>query len=544
MFSHPIIRFVFYPLVCIFTYGCNVVPREMKTAERLMETEPDSALQILKHLPPLLYASGSSKALYGLLLARALDKNMLPLKPDTLLDFSLEYYLNRHDHLHSAACYLYKGRMVQYVHQYVKASHLYLSGLDEALTAKDEVLMGRINFDMGSINGEQGDYAQAREKYRSAYTCFMHAGFQPQAFYALLNIGRTYSAAKDYKNALLYYRSLSKQAKDSLQRGALLQEVGLNFYKSQQVDSALFYFRRVIHYPFIGNNRAIRYQHLADLYFDLNQPDSAYFYAKNAFTYKPNIRTQRECYRILVNCVSAKGDLKVLKRYMMNYQDCNDSVRKIDAQTKGSILESMHILNKQVIATKNNGIVIFVLFILVILGSVFFHFRRIHRYNFDKHLLEESNLKLIISYRKEVIRIRSQALFQKMEEVKLKQTAERKKASFAEKERLDLQLYKDLLYMNDIDCFYHEMDKVLYNLPSKLHSRYPALTHKEICWCCFQLLQLPTTDIYLLLDYKLGSLTKMKQRLVQKTGVSGVNQLYDFLDTILAEEIEENNLLL
>ena len=534
MFSHPIIRFVFYPLVCIFTYGCDVVPREMKTAERLMETEPDSALQILKHLPPLLYASGSSKALYGLLLARALDKNMLPLKPDTLLDFSLEYYLNRHDHLHSAACYLYKGRMVQYVHQYVKASHLYLSGLDEALTAKDEVLMGRINFDMGSINGEQGDYAQAREKYRSAYTCFMHAGFQPQAFYALLNIGRTYSAAKDYKNALLYYRSLSKQAKDSLQRGALLQEVGLNFYKSQQVDSALFYFRRVIHYPFIGNNRAIRYQHLADLYFDLNQPDSAYFYAKNAFTYKPNIRTQRECYRILVNCVSAKGDLKVLKRYMMNYQDCNDSVRKIDAQTKVSILESMHNLNKQVVTAKNNGTVFFVLFFLVILAVGLFYFRRIHRHRIEKCKLEELNLNLKVIMQKEYMLKHIKVLHQNIEDVKLKQSVERKKASFAEKERMDRKLYEDFLHLNQIDFFYREMDCVLNNLVTKLQSRYPTLTDKEIYWCCFHLLHIPTNDIYLLLDYKVGSLMKMKQRLAQKIGVSGVIQLYDFLETILA----------
>ena len=110
-----------------------------------------------------------------------------------------------------------------------------------------------------------------------------------------------------------------------------------------------------------------------------------------------------------------------------------------------------------------------------------------------------------------------------------------KKASFAEKEQMDRKLYDDFLHLNVIEFFYHEMDILLNHLVTKLRKRYPALTHKELCWCCLHLLQIPTNDIYLLLDYKIGSLTKMKQRLVQKIGVSGVNQLYEFLDNLLDE---------
>ena len=126
-------------------------------------------------------------------------------------------------------------------------------------------------------------------------------------------------------------------------------------------------------------------------------------------------------------------------------------------------------------------------------------------------------------------------LLQKMETVKLKQSADRKKASPAEKDQLDRKLFEDILHLNDPEFFHRRMDAVLNDLVSKLKTRYPALTDKEICWCCLHLLNIPTTAIYLLLDYKVDSLKKMRQRLAQKTGLAGVTELDDFLNAILSE---------
>jgi hypothetical protein len=86
------------------------VPEELKTADRLIETSPDSALQILQQISPNLYKSPSNHAYYGLLFVRAMDKMLIPLKTDTLLDYSLNYYLTHHDNEQLATCYLYKGR--------------------------------------------------------------------------------------------------------------------------------------------------------------------------------------------------------------------------------------------------------------------------------------------------------------------------------------------------------------------------------------------------------------------------------------------------
>jgi len=80
------------------------------------------------------------------------------------------------------------------------------------------------------------------------------------------------------------------------------------------------------------------------------------------------------------------------------------------------------------------------------------------------------------------------------------------------------------------------MDILLNNLVSKLKNRYPSLTIKEITWCCLHMLDIPITDVLLLLDYKVDSLNKMKQRLAQKTNLTNAAELNCFLNRILAEE--------
>jgi len=137
--------------------------------------------------------------------------------------------------------------------------------------------------------------------------------------------------------------------------------------------------------------------------------------------------------------------------------------------------------------------------------------------------------------RKESLIKYSKTLIQKIETIKANQSAERKKASRSEKEKMDRKIYEEILHLNDIELFYNNMDMILNNMVSKLRTRYTTITTKEIIWCCLYILHIPTTDIYLLLDYKVDSLLKMKQRFVQKTNVEGVIQLYDFLNNIIAE---------
>jgi len=516
--------------------ACSLVPNELTTAEQLMETAPDSALHILQHLAPANYKSDKNRALYGLLMIQALDRKHLPLKPDSLLDFTIDYYQNNKDPDILATSYLFKGRAFKYASQYEKAMTFYLKALDEANESDNDLLLGRINLDMGDINNIQGDYKVAREKYQSAYNCFKKAKFQPQAFYSLLNIARTYHDAKDYKTAQNYFKKIIPQAHDSLQQGALLQEIGLNFYDSKQIDSALIYFRRIISFPYQGNNRALRFYYISDLFLDLGQYDSAYVFALKSFENKPEIRTQRDCYRILTNSEFKRGHLREMSMYMNKYVNLSDSIRKIDAQIKGSYMETTHVAKKE--AAKNKYIAWYLgALTLLILLSAYFLYRFItRRSREEKQQLQQTHRGEKVNIHKKVIEDKRAVLQQQIEDRKKQMLTEFKNAGSEEREKQLRNIFIELLYYDEQDLFYNEMDKFLNGLVSKLKNRYSTLTEKELMLCCYLLLHIPTYDMLILFGYKSDdSLKSLKRRLTKKINIENASLLEDFLLSIFSE---------
>ena len=226
--------FIILLLSNIILLSCSFQPRELSVAEQLIETAPDSALHILQGLNPTKYRFDNNRALYGLLMIRALDKKMLPLKPDSLLDFSIDYYMNHPDNDLLASCYFYKGRMCKYAFQYESAIIFYLKALDIVNYNNSKLLNAKINFDLGDIFLAQRDFSKAREKYRVAYNYFSSENQKIFAFYCLNNIGKTYTQQKLYNKAYPYYYSVYKVAKDSLVKGLAIQNIGLYYYYIKQ----------------------------------------------------------------------------------------------------------------------------------------------------------------------------------------------------------------------------------------------------------------------------------------------------------------------
>jgi len=535
MASTPRIHTWLYSFLVILLTGCTRMPEDMHRAERLLETAPDSALVLLQHLTPRQIASPPIRALYGLLLVRALDLNLLPLTPDTLLDYSLTWYAARDDYARLGLCCLYRGRMAKYALQYEKAMSYYLRGLDAAQLHPDNPLTARLNFDLGDIYNAQRDYPLARQKYRLAHAFFSRAHDQPHAFYALLNIGRTYYAARDYPRAGRYYLQLSPLARDSLQRGALCQETGLNFFKARQYDSALVYLRRVLPYPYIGNNRAIRYYFLADLYADLRQPDSARLYAFDALRYNPDIRTRRECYRILFNSIPKTRNHAALNLYMALYQCCTDSIRTINTQARGSLLETLHLTGKEAAQNRTRLTLAAIAFACIVLALVLMYILRIRRHRAEKLQLEQWHLSRHAAIRGDFLIKYRETLHHNIQQLRTSQYPDWKKANAAERNRLDRAAYTQILHLDRPETFYREMDTALNNLPTRLRTLYPTLTNKEITWCCLHMLEIPVQYIYLLLDYQVEGLKKMKQRLARKAGLQNATSLKELLHKMLME---------
>ncbi|MHB9142393.1 MAG: tetratricopeptide repeat protein [Paludibacter sp.] len=454
---------------CLCLPGCSTTPPTLKIAEEVMETAPDSALHILKQLHANEFHFDSDRALYGLLLFQALDKNSLALQPDSLINFAINYYLTKNDFPHLATSYFFRGRMYKSTQRYEKATIEYIHALDCLKDKKNDNLLGKIYSDMGDICFLQSEYIDSRSKYQLAADCFNKAGKSIDVGYKSLDIGRTYYAVKDYKTAQIYFRRALNQSTDSLLIGSSFQEIGVNYFWNKQYDSAQYYLRKSMQFPSIGFNFAVRCYTLSDSYYNTGQYDSAYFYAVKAAKHPSNFYTKRECYRILTNIEYLRKDVKKMGVYMSNYQSCTDSIRKIESQTKSTVLETMHKSTLDATNSKFENRLLAGLGLLVMVLSAFLYYIYRRRTKQEKVVIEKRYYEQAENIRIEEILKRQQVLLHKIENLKTEQAGERKKALPLEKELMDIKLYGQIISFDNRELFYKEMDFILNNLVIKLN---------------------------------------------------------------------------
>ena len=525
-------RYCMILLSCIFVYSCSFMPNEIKNAERIMESDPDSALHILQHMHTnSIMMSSSDRALFGLLLFQALDKNSKPLQPDSVINFSLNYYQNVNDKPHLATSYFFKARIYKQAQRFDDATLLYLKALDLNQNTKDYALLGKIYSDMGDICSLQKDYTESLKKYQKSIEYYNQIGDTINACYKLIDIGRIYCYMNDYTKARKYYNKALSQTLDSLLQGTAFQEIGITCYKTKQYDSAQHYLRESIKYPYKGTNYAIRCYTLADLFFDINQYDSAFHYATLALKYPTTFYNQRDCYRILANSEYSRKDFKQMAIYMTKYQDCTDSVRKIENQTKTSVLEDLHQTNGAFSKSKHFLIILGCIIPIIILLSLLILYRLRKRSKGKEKQLEAAEVQLedVAVKLTEKQNLLIDSLIQKIEETRTLHSSLYKKATISQREQMDKELYNTCLHLNDWEAFKKLMNKTFNNLFAILESNYSDVTRKDFIWCCLFLLDVPTNDLVLVLDIQPVSLYKLKQRLTQKLNLNNVKELELFI---------------
>lgn len=521
---------IFIPLFYLLLTGCSSTTNELKIAELLLETAPDSALMTLQRMQPITSLSEADRALYGILLFQALDKNNQTLQPDSTINFSVNYYLQKNKKHELAISYYYKARLYKKAQQFDKATDLYLQALDIIQDSKDYYFLGKIYSDMGDICNFQKDFTESLSKYQIALKYFQNANNSIEVSYKLIDIGRVYRFTKDYQKALQYYKKAIGHSKDSLVLGAAFQEIGINHFKGENYDSAKFYLKESLKFPYKGTSNAIRCTFLGDVYYETNQYDSAFKYATLALKYPTTYFNQRDCYRILANTEYKRGNFVSTEKYMAKYQDCTDSVRQIEIQTKSTVLEDIHETNGAFLKSKYFLVILSGIILLIILLSVFI-FNQLRKRNKNKEQqLEKVEKKLI---NKQVLL--KDSLIKKIEDNKLAKTSVYKKATLKERELIDKEIYTFCLHLDEWNSFEKLMNQTFNNLFAVLKEKCSDINRKELILCSLLLLNVPTSDMTIILDCQQGSLYKLKQRLAQKFKLSGTKELEQLLLKLSSE---------
>lgn len=511
---------IIIPIFILLMVGCSFSPNELKLAEHAMATSPDSALRILKQMKNYNAMSEKDKALYGLLYFQALDLNETPLQPDSIIMNSLNYYLKHDDKSKLPRCYFYKARMYKAAQRFDNATVLYLKSLDLLKSTDDFFMLGRVYSDLGEICSIQRDYDECLKNFQQSIEYFKKSKNIVEVSYRLISIGKVYHFKKDYHKAQFYYHKALSQTSNRFLQGFAFQEIGVNYYWAKKFDSAQLFLRKSLRFPYIGNNYSIRCLNLADLFFDINQPDSAKKYAKMALLYPSTFYNQRDCYRILANSECNLGDLKQMALYLSKYQDCNDSLRNVEMQTKYTVLQDFH-ENAQAASQTKKYLMIIAWILPFLLAIGLFVFYRLRKRSIGKEK-ELQEAELLITEKHNFLIDNIKQLIIDEREI---QSLQYKKATLIERERMERDLYNKCLHINDWDRFKKLMNSVFDNIVTHFETNYLSVTKKEIMWCCLFLLDLPTPDIALILESQPGSLYKLKQRLSQKLSLSSTREL-------------------
>ena len=512
--------------------SCSHTNKQLLQAEALVETAPDSAIAILNTYS-YNKLSDKDKALYGLVYMQVLDKKAMPIEPDSLLVFAENYYKGVSDNIRLSACYLLRGKVFKSRYEYEKAMSCFITVSE--LVNNDYKLLGKVYINMADIHSFQSDFNIARLKYNKAFKYFKLAKMKQQSFYAQLFFAKTYSLENHYLKANTYYKNLEKQTDDSLLIGLLYQEMGQNYFKDKNIDSSLLYLQKAKNYPYIGINKALRLSYMARVYFELKNYDSAFYYAEETFKYQPEIRLQRESYRIMTNCEFIKGRTENVTKYMSRYVELGDSIYKLDKQTKGSYIETMY--NSQKEAAKSRIWIWYLLIsiVFIISGSVYLYITKHKRAELKLKLNDVNHSQQKAAIRKDIMMKKQTSLLTNIERIKTEQKlTEKGNAKFPERVK---SIYNELLHIQDQALFFCEMDGALNSIVTKLKTKAPDIKDKELIWSCLHLLDVPTHDMLILLNYEsVNSSKRMKGRLAHKLGLENATLLNDYLLQLLTND--------
>jgi tetratricopeptide (TPR) repeat protein len=523
------LRIIIATILTVSLTSCSTTPNELKIAEQVMEVHPDSALHILQKLPQEKYCSEVNRALYGILLFQALDKNYMSLQPDSLIDFSIGYYLKQNDKPHLAMAYFFKGRELKCKTEYEKASMEYYKSIDNCNPNSDYLLLGKIYGDLATISIFQREYKEGRKKNQLAASFYLKAGRTEFAYNTLISVGYTYLAEKKYSTARSYFKHVYSLSKDSFILGITLEQIGSTYYQNKQYDSALYYYRKSLTYPSRGSNLPVKYCSVANVFFNMDKFDSATIYAiKSLKCAGGDLFTRREGCRVIANAAFNNRDIKLMNKYMSKYQEYTDSVLNIKSQTKATVIEQQHNSKAKATVAKQNLTIFTILLIssisFIVIISVYLYHRSKLRKQEIKNYKQELNSKQVFV---------SQSITTKIEELKSIQTETRKQAQPADREKLSKELYNNALHIDNWDLFSSDMNHAFNNIVDKLQTDHPTLSRKEICWCCLHLLDISNTDRVLLLETTTEGLYKLKQRVAQKLNLINTKELDIYLRNIV-----------
>jgi len=543
MYKYSHYSFLLYLLLCIFLYSCTDVPTGLKTADRLMESSPDSALQILKNINSHQLYTPSNKAWYALLMSQALDRNDIKLESDSIIKTATDYYTAQEPE-RAAYAWFYRARTDGNSGNADEQANNLLKAQTFARYTVNYKLQGLIYNEKAKMYESQKQFDSMIHYSRLSFHSFQLSNNTQNSIISLLYLGQGFLYNSRPDSSILYFTTAEKMAltiQDTLMLSTVYRSLGSVYFIQRQFRIALNYYKQAP-LTHIGVYDANKNYLMAKTYIEMGELDSARILLNkidDPHEFAPDY------YKLWLSIYEKQGNLKEALRTAIKISDVKDSVndRKLSVSFAGLDkkykYQGLQIENqKLIIKNKQRGIFLLLsLFVLSISFVVGLYWRlniKKKQFNVQNELLEKE--KAIVEIEKENVEkekenstlLEKQLKLQAILLLNIEQHRKNvmKRPGIWKNESKEMQPVQNKTFHEElIAC----MDIEYTDISHRLLKNFPTLSNRDILICCLLLAGFDTGMIATILDVKLESITKYRYRLRLKFQLQNSDNLVDYL---------------
>lgn len=331
MNTHLRFGYLFVVLFGLLVVSCHSTPDtvvlSLSQAERIMESDPDSAMTILKHIPTPESLHGKAQADYSLLMTQAMDKNYMKFTSDSLIKFAVGYYGSyTEDIVSKGKAFYYYGRVMESLDKVEDAMKFYLKAKDVLGNSHEYKLLGLMSEGIGNLNRKQKLFDAALNDFRASLQFYSQIPDSLGISFAYRNIGRVFLYKKQLDSAYHYFDKALHIAniKKYPSASSILLEVGVIHRSANDYLGAENCFLSFIEKETNKDNLYSGYLALGNLYLYMNRLKEAKMYLTLCLK-SQNLIVKRDACECLYDLEKESNNFGVA----IGYKDIADSLQSI-----------------------------------------------------------------------------------------------------------------------------------------------------------------------------------------------------------------------
>jgi tetratricopeptide repeat protein len=247
-------------MICFFS--CKESPNTQKLLEieRNIDSKPEAMLDSLRGIDYGSLKTDRDKAMYGMLLAEASDKNYCLEGSDSLISFSVDYFERTDDQLRSLVSTYYYGRLLYNNQDYPRSIALFHAAKDMAEEQEEYFWAGMACRGISDIHNESYNVEEELKYARLEYENIKRSRRQPYINYALIDLARANISDNNFESAL----NITSEAQDSAKKYnddylyyCALRSNAFNYLTTENYDKAFDLYKKVSNEGYMTRNDSV-----------------------------------------------------------------------------------------------------------------------------------------------------------------------------------------------------------------------------------------------------------------------------------------------